>query len=354
MNDAICDTTMTTQVFQPVRRGQQATWRSEPRRRPVNRDLSSSSIRQDPNIGRVINGRYRVLSRIAGGAMAVVYLAKQSSLGRTCAIKLLRDGWDRQREQRLRERFFLEASVGSRLSSPNTVRVFDYGCDENDQPYMAMEYVDGCTLRNKLLQSGPMSQRRTLSIAYQLCKSLREAHELGYVHRDVKPDNIILTDLPDQPDFVKLLDFGVVDTIEDDDGEDLTQSGILLGSPGYMAPEQVLGNPVDGRADIYSLGLVMFEMLTGKNPMEREHAGATLMAHVDETRPRPRDIRPDIAPELDAIIHVCLAKKPEDRFADITALVRAFRVAASCILKSLRAHTSIDSTPPRDLPRFTM
>lgn len=155
---------------------------------------------------------------------------------------------------------------------------------------------------------------------------------------------------------MKLLDFGVANTVDDDEGEDLTtQSGLLIGSPGYMAPEQVLGKPVDGRADIYSLGLVMFEMLTGKNPMDRGHAGATLMAHLDEPRPRAREVRCDIAPELDAIINACLAKNPEDRFAEVPALMRAMRIAASCISKHSRVPASTgESTLRKELPRFKM
>ena len=301
-----------------------------PTRHPACRDANRSQVRRDSNIGRVVNGRYRILSRIAGGGMAVVYRAEQLPLGRTCAIKLLRPGWDQDRRKKLRERFFLEASVGARLTSPHTVRVFDFGCDDAGQPFIAMQYVEGRTLLAALAEDGPMSQRRTLSIAYQICKSLREAHTLGFAHRDVKPSNVLLTDLHDQRDFVKLFDFGLVDALDDCGEEDLTtHSGLLIGSPEYMAPEQARGESVDGRADIYALGLLMFEMLTGRNPMDRGNTGATLMAQVETVPPRP--VAPPqhdpITPELEALIHLCLAKQREDRFSDVVALMSALRAA---------------------------
>jgi eukaryotic-like serine/threonine-protein kinase len=292
-----------------------------------------SEVRRDSNVGRVINARYRILSRLASGGMAVVYLAEQVPLGRLCAIKRLRKGLNRESGTNCRKRFFLEASVASRLSSPNSIRVYDFGTDDDGQPYIAMEYVDGKTIHEVLTGEGLFSQRRMLRVAYQICRSIREAHKKGFTHRDLKPSNVMLMTLQDQPDFVKVLDFGLVSVLGDGKGGRNSQPGMLIGSPQHMSPEQIEGDRVDGRADIYALGLMMFEMLTGCNPMARNNVGATLLAHLDDPPPQPIALRSDLKvdPVVEAVMMRCLAKRPDDRYESVSRLMEAIRRAARAV-----------------------
>ena len=228
---------------------------------------SGSKSEADPLIGRLINGRFKIVSVIARGGMGKVYKAEQSPLGRICALKVLSPKYEGDRDPEFHKRFFLEASTAAKLSHANTVTIFDYG--QSDEIYfIAMEYIEGRTLHRTLREEGPFDEKRTAHVAGQICRSLREAHGLGVVHRDLKPGNILLCDRADENDVVKVLDFGLVKDVTGEH-EDLTQAGLFMGSPKYMAPEQILGGEISSRTDIYSLGVMMFEMLTGKVPFDR-------------------------------------------------------------------------------------
>lgn len=315
----------------------------------------------DPLIGRIINDRFRIVSMIARGGMGKVYRAEQVPLGREVALKVLHPNYSGDSDPEFHKRFFLEASTTAKLTHPNTVSIFDYGRTEDDVYYIAMELLDGKTLHRALRESGPMEPARILHIAAQICRSLREAHELGVIHRDLKPANIYLVPHGDESEFVKVLDFGLVKSLEDT-GEDLTQTGLFMGSPKYMSPEQIRGERVDGRADVYSLGVIMYEMLTGKVPFDRTNSVNILMAHVHESPPRMADVNPNVAipPLLEQVIMKAMAKKPSDRHASMDALLTALKEIADPLINpdiSGRIHLNLassgafrasDAPPPRE------
>src|SRR5579872_4666812 len=238
----------------------------------------------DPLVGRVINERFKITGVIARGGMGKVYRAEQAPLGRVCAVKVLNPNYAGGQDPEFHKRFFLEASTAAKLTHPNTVTIFDYGRTEDDIYFMAMEYLDGVTLHRAIRQAGFFPQERAAHIARQMCRALREAHELGVIHRDLKPANILLVEHGDEVDFVKVLDFGLVKNVSETraGGEELTQAGLFMGSPKYMAPEQIRGDRVDTRTDIYALGIILYEMLTGKVPFDRPNSVNILMAHVKD------------------------------------------------------------------------
>ncbi|HQY65146.1 MAG: serine/threonine protein kinase [Myxococcales bacterium] len=284
----------------------------------------------DPLIGRTINDRFRITRLIARGGMGKVYLAEQSPLGRLCAIKVLNPSYNGGAEPEFHKRFFLEASVTSRLSHPNTVTIFDYGVTEDDYYFMAMEYLEGQTLYQAIRRDGFITEERAVNIVSQICRGLREAHAIGVIHRDLKPANIFLVKHGDESDFVKILDFGLVKNVLEKAEDQITQTGLFMGSPKYMAPEQIHGAAVDARTDIYSLGVVLCELLTGKVPFDRATSVSILMAHVSESPPPLAELKPDIVAsiEVEDIVHRCLAKNPDDRYASMDDLLLALRVAA--------------------------
>ena len=252
---------------------------------------ASKEAAPDPLIGRVINEKFKILGFIARGGMGKVYRAEQTPLGRVCAVKVLNPNYTGEHDPEFHKRFFLEASMTSKLRHPNTVTIFDYGHTDDGIYYMAMEYLEGYTLHRAIRQVGHLPEERTAHIARQICRSLREAHSLGVVHRDLKPANVYLLEHGDEPDFVKVLDFGLVKDVSSG-SEELTKAGLFMGSPKYMAPEQITGAPIDGRTDIYALGVIMYEMVTGKVPFDRPKSLEILMAHAGEEVPPIRKMNP--------------------------------------------------------------
>ena len=255
--------------------------------------------------------------------MGKVYRAEQAPLGRICAIKVLNPNYTGEHDPEFHKRFFLEASMASKLRHPNTVTIFDYGQTDDDVYYMAMEYLEGYTLHRAIREVGHLPEERTAHIARQICRSLREAHTLGVVHRDLKPANVYLLEHGDEPDFVKVLDFGLVKDVSSG-SEDLTQAGLFMGSPKYMAPEQIRGDAIDGRTDIYALGIIMYEMVTGKVPFDRPKSVDILMAHVNEEVPPIRKMNPAarVSPALEEAIMRSMAKNPNDRFRSMDEVAR--------------------------------
>jgi serine/threonine protein kinase len=295
------------------------------------RDRASGSSKKnsgpDPLLGRTINGRYKVISLIARGGMGKVYKAEQQPLGRICALKVLNPRYEGDRDPEFGKRFFLEAATAAKLTHPNTVTIFDYGStEEGDIFYIAMEYIEGKTLHRVLREETTLNESRTSHVARQICRSLREAHDLGVVHRDLKPGNILLTNRGDELDVVKVLDFGLVKDVTGD-AEDLTQQGLFMGSPKYMAPEQITGGEISARTDIYSLGVMLYEMMTGKVPFDRGASVNTLMAHVNDTPPPLADSFPaiQISPQMESLIYRCLDKDSSKRFASMNELLAALK-----------------------------
>lgn len=292
----------------------------------MNDTPASDTKGQDPLIGRVINDRYKIVSVIARGGMGKVYLAEQAPLGRKVALKVLNPNYQGDADPDFHRRFFLEASTSAKLTHPNTVTVFDYGRTDDEVYYIAMELLEGRTLHKAIRDDAPMSPRRAVHIARQICRSLREAHGLGVIHRDLKPANVYLVEHGDEKDFVKVLDFGLVKDLEKE-GEDLTQTGLFMGSPKYMSPEQIRGEKVDARTDVYALGVILYEMMTGKVPFDRANSVNILMAHVHENAPPMGVMLPGAAfpPELEAFVFKAMAKKAEDRYTTMDEVLNAIR-----------------------------
>lgn len=279
----------------------------------------------DPLIGKTVNERFKIVSLIARGGMGKVYRSEQAPLGRVCALKILNPNYAGDSDPEFHKRFFLEASIASKLTHPNTVTIFDYG-REDEIYYIAMEYLEGRTLHRAIREEAPFDEERGAHIARQICRALREAHSLGVIHRDLKPANIYLVDHADESDFVKVLDFGLVKSV-DGTSEELTQAGLFMGSPKYMSPEQIRGDRVDARTDIYSLGIVLYEMVTGKVPFDRTNSVNTLMAHVNEPPPPLRQMNPacSVSGVLEDIIFRCIAKNPAERFSSMDDVLAALK-----------------------------
>lgn len=290
----------------------------------------------DPLLGRVIDGRFHIRSLIARGGMGRVYRAEQSPLGRVCALKVV-NGTLAGADPEYERRFKLEASTAAKLTHPNTVTVFDYGKTQDGTYFMAMELLEGRTLHKILRDEGQLAPERAARIAAQICRSLREAHHHGVVHRDLKPANVFLVAHGDEPDFVKVLDFGLVKALDEMPGEQLTQTGIFMGSPKYMAPEQIEGQKVDARTDIYSLGVMMYEMLTGRPPFDKATSVKTLMAHVHEPPPALTLSVPGISSALEELVLRCLAKQPTERPSSMEEVLTALRAGAPTVGAERRA-----------------
>jgi len=281
----------------------------------------------DPLLGRTVNDRYRIVEAIGQGGMGRVYKALQSPLDRVVALKILGAGHDR--DPNFYKRFFLEASVTAKLTHPNTITLYDYGRTEDGIFFIAMEYLDGRTLSQAMQQDGPLAQERVIHVAQQICRSLREAHTLGIIHRDLKPANVMLLRQHDDHDFVKVLDFGLVKFFHGDNPDgDITNAGTFMGSPHYIAPEQARNQGPDQRCDIYSLGVLLYHMLTGKVPFTAVSPVDIILKHLHEAPVPPRELRADlqIDAQLETITLRCLAKERAERFQSMDELLAALKV----------------------------
>ncbi len=291
-------------------------------------DLPATGEEADPLVGRVLNDRYRILEPIGQGGMGRVYKALQASIDRTVALKVLGAGHDR--EPNFYKRFFLEASVTAKLTHPNTITLYDYGRTDDGVFFIAMEYLAGRTLSQVMQAEGPLAQERVIHIAQQICRSLREAHAMGIIHRDLKPANVMLLVQHDDHDFVKVLDFGLVKFFEGENaGGDITNAGTFMGSPHYIAPEQARNQSPDQRCDIYSLGILLYHMLTGRVPFTAAAPVDIILKHLHEAPLPPAEMRPDvqIAPELQHIVLRCMAKSREERFQSMDELLVQLKTA---------------------------
>lgn len=265
--------------------------------------------------GRVL-GDYRLLRRLGYGGMGQVYLAEQLSLKREVALKLIRS--DLQDTETARKRFQAEAEAVARLNHPNIVQIYQLG-ESDGFRFMVLEYVEGRNLRQYLERKGPPDLAICLSIIRQVALALQRAHEVGIVHRDIKPENILLTRKVE----VKVADFGLSRFFAPDGPAlHLTQSGVALGTPLYMSPEQVQGQPVDHRSDIYSFGVTCFHLLAGEPPFQGKTAFDVALKHVQEEPPPLSAFRPDLPPDLCAMVHKMMAKRPEQRYQSVREILR--------------------------------
>ncbi len=266
-------------------------------------------------IGREIAGRYRMLAKLGEGGMGAVFRAEQISLRRTVAVKLLRP--DILGNQMLLRRFNSEAEAVAKLSHPNTVNIYDFGQDTDGTLFIAMEYIEGRSLRTVVQHEAPLGPRRALAIAGQVAASLADAHAHAIVHRDLKPDNVMLQDRGRERDIARVLDFGIAKLRDDTRATQvaMTQQGDMLGTPQYMAPEQIRAEAIDGRTDIYALGCLIYEMVTARLPHEAPTVMALLSKHLLEQPVPPSQRRPELGLpiELDRLIQGAMAKDPGAR-----------------------------------------
>ncbi len=281
-------------------------------------------------------GRFEVLAEIGRGAMGIVYKAKDPMLERIVAIKTINMGMDRDGAEMYEKRFYQEARAAGGLNHPNIVTVYDIGKTETEC-YMAMEYIEGAELRTLLLPGKPLPVPRALSIAAQVAEGLAYAHERGVVHRDIKPANIMVPD----SGAVKITDFGIARMRS---SNVQTQTGMMMGSPKYMSPEQVIGKRADHRTDIFSLGVILYEMLTGAAPFTGESVNAVMYQIVNFVPPAPNAINPAAPSALDGVVAGMLAKSLDERFQSAAEVARRLR---ECELQALGgAATSDTSTLP--------
>jgi serine/threonine-protein kinase len=272
--------------------------------------------------GQVIGGRYRLGERLGQGGMGVVYAATQESLARQVAVKLLQPMLAQSGESMLR--FKAEAERAGRLAHPHIVQILDFGHEPNASAWIAMELLRGESLAARIAR-GRLSEAEVVRIAKETLSALEAAHGAHLVHRDLKPDNIFLADVPGIGTTVKVLDFGIAKLLDDESAGKLTATGMLLGTPLYMAPEQARGGEVDPRADLYALGAVLYEALTGRPPLQGKNYNALLFAILSETPAPLASSRPDVSPDLAYVITRALEKEPAARWQSATEMAQALR-----------------------------
>ena len=272
----------------------------------------------DPLIGQVLDGKYAVLARMGAGGMGVVYRAFQGSTRRDVALKVLRA----EMVQEQAARFMLEAQTTSALRSLHTVTIFDFGETQDERLYLVMELLEGRTLDECLREEGALPWRRALGILKQVAQSLAEAHRQGVIHRDLKPENIFLVRTPEEPELVKVLDFGIAKLKTGGTTTNLTATGGMLGTPLYMSPEQVRDDPLDTYSDIYSLGVVLYHALAGAPPFQSENPVTVLMQHCQDPVPPLSAYNPGIIipASVQSLLDAMLAKDPGDRIGTATLL----------------------------------
>ena len=290
-------------------------------------DLNAAS---DPLIGRKLDGRYEVLERLGSGGAGVVYRGRQIQLGRLVAIKVLHE--EMAASQEWRRRFEREAQALSVLAHPNVVPVTDSGID-GGVPFLVMELLQGKTLAD-LIREGPLPLGRALNIIRQTLRGLAFAHSKGIVHRDLKPTNVFLQALPDHDDHVRLLDFGMVKFLEGPSSRtltDVTRPGAVVGTPAYLAPDQVKGGPADARTDVYAAGVLLFELLAGRRPFVADSAEGYIGAHLTQPVPSLAKVRRRVprAAMFQVVIARAMTKNPTGRYVDAAAMLGALEEVAA-------------------------
>ncbi len=292
-------------------------------------------------IGTVLSDRYRLEAKLGSGGMSTVYLARDEVLDRPVAVKLMHREMTEQPDQL--ERFNQEARAVAKLSNPNVVAVIDAG-EDNGRPYIVLEYVQGETLKQRISRVGALDATEAFAYGLEVAQGLGVAHEVGMVHRDVKPQNVLI----DPTGRAKLTDFGIARELND---EGVTATGKVIGTTDYVAPEQAMGKDVDPRSDIYSLGIVLFEMLTGDVPFHADNQIGVAMKHVNEVIPDVQVLRPDISAASARVVERATAKDPDDRYETIEEMSEDLQAALE--VEAIRAGgttgeaTSVlDAVPP--------
>jgi len=306
-------------------------------------------------LGRVLGDRYRVLSRLGEGGMGTVYLCEHAVLRRKFALKVLRPELGDDRE--LVERFRNEAIAASGIGQENVVDVVDFGAEEDGALYYVMEALEGRSLATVLREEGPLAPLRALGLLEQICRALAAAHGTGVVHRDVKPENVFIVRAgrggpsSEELERAKVLDFGISHVPRERGGDRLTRAGAIIGTPEYMAPEQATGEGGDHRADVYAVGVIAYEILTGSLPIEGPTPIAMLLAAQTRAPEPPSRRRPGIPQELDALVLRALAKRPEDRFGSMHELAGELaRLRATLLVAAEQGNRVTARLAPRPRP----
>ncbi|HEX2676422.1 MAG TPA: serine/threonine-protein kinase, partial [Polyangiales bacterium] len=297
----------------------------------------------DPLINTTLDGRYRILRAIGEGGMGVVYEAEHVLIEKRVAIKVLRESFTRRPD--VVERFRQEAKSASRIGHPNIVDVSDFGETPNRASYIVMEMLKGEDLADILTRECALAPTRAVTIVYQVAKALAAAHKKNIIHRDLKPENIYLIEREGQPDFVKVVDFGVakMSDIETLGGRKLTRTGMIFGTPEYMSPEHAGGKSLDHRVDIYAVGVILYELLTGRVPFEGDNFMEVLSKHGHDPVPELRSVNPGtrVSPELARAVARALEKDPERRYQSMEEMIEDLRA-----LPELPRTSSADSHVP--------
>ena len=264
--------------------------------------------------GSVFGGRYEILDTVGRGGMGVVYRARDTQLDEVVALKVLRNELLLE-DRTLLDRFKQEIKLARRITHRNVLRTHDFG-EADGTPYISMEYLEGVTLKELLKRRGALPAGIGLSIAKQMCYGLEAAHHQGVVHRDIKPQNMLI--LPETGEL-KVMDFGIarVSEVKGESGVGLTSAGTIMGTPDYMPPEQAMGQPADFRSDIYSLGVVLFETFTGRLPFRGETILDIVQGHIQTAPPRPRTLNPHVRDDIEVVVLRCLEKSPARRYTKI-------------------------------------
>lgn len=308
----------------------------------------------DPLLGQLVAGRYRIVSPLGEGGMGHVYLALHEAIEKQMALKVLKPEYSAKED--IVTRFQQEAISASRIKHPNVLEVFDFGKLDNGCAFLAMEFLSGNDLADELMHHGYIKTKRALRITLQICRALASAHRAGVVHRDMKPDNVFLQRTGDGEEIVKIVDFGIAQLRLTNEEEAqsaprrrrLTKTGMIFGTPEYMAPEQAAGKKADQRVDVYAVGIMLFEMLTGAVPFTGDSFMGVLAAHLNDPVPSMLQYRPDLDVS-DALHHVvtrALAKVADERFTSMTDLAAA--LLATPEAQRLRAAGELNPTtlPP--------
>jgi serine/threonine protein kinase len=290
----------------------------------------------DTFIGQMVAGKFRIEGLLGVGGMGKVYRARQMTLDKDVVIKILHDHF--KNDANLVQRFQREAKAASRLNHPNSIQVIDFGQDENGVLYMAIEYLEGVDLFNLLQKEFPLPEERIARICAQVCAALAEAHDQNVIHRDLKPENVMVINRRGQKDFVKVLDFGIA-KIQDPEGEAqaLTQQGMVCGTPEYMSPEQARGMALDPRSDIYALGVLLYQLVTGELPFMADTAIGIVTKHILENPEPPRQKFPqyNISEGMEQIILKAMAKDVDQRFQTVMEMADALQALIQGNLHSI-------------------
>ncbi len=310
----------------------------------------------DPLLGKVIADRYLLVEKIGQGGSGTIYRGDHTTLRKRVAVKILHA--QLSTDDTALERFRREATTVAELDNDHILQVLDFGRTEDNRLFFAMEFLEGETLTKVLEREKQLPVPRAVDVLTQIAEALTEAHGLGYVHRDLRPRNVFLINKRGRTDFVKLLDFGLSKLILPNAEAKQTAMGMTFGDPRYMSPEQARGETLDRRSDIYSLGAIAFEMLTGTPPYTGSGTFEILQQHLDAPVPRVRDRRPDCPPWLDSVVQRALAKKPEGRFITVMKLLESLRAqqpptaadaaekAEHAKLSAERPAATVAATPP--------